>query len=61
MYVWDPDQSVPPRVQVERAVGVLMELRGWNSTTARSRLISAAVRADTPVERVAKAILSLFP
>jgi AmiR/NasT family two-component response regulator len=48
-------------VRVEAAVGVLMELCGWEANEARSRLFSAAVSADAPVETVAEAILALGP
>jgi AmiR/NasT family two-component response regulator len=47
------------RVRVETAVGVLMELCGWEANEARSRLVSAAVSADAPVETVAAALLAL--
>jgi hypothetical protein len=47
------------RVRVETAVGVLMELCGWEANDARSRMISAAASADAPVETIAKALLSL--
>ena len=36
--------------RVEVAVGMLMELRGWDSSSARAHLISAADRADAPGE-----------
>jgi AmiR/NasT family two-component response regulator len=57
----DPDMSLAARARIETAVGVLMELCGWEATAARSRLISAADRADAPVETVAQAILALAP
>ena len=47
--------------QVETAVGVLMELCGWDANKARSRLVGAAVSVDAPVETVAKAVLALGP
>jgi AmiR/NasT family two-component response regulator len=47
------------RVRVEMAVGVLMELCGWEANEARSRIVSAAASADAPVETIAKALLSL--
>lgn len=59
--VWDPDQSLDVPMRVETAVGVLMELCGWEATKARSRLVSAAVSVDAPVETVAGAILALRP
>lgn len=48
-------------VRVEAAVGVLMELCGWEATKARSRLVSAAVSVNAPVEAVAEALLALGP
>jgi hypothetical protein len=60
-FAWDSDQRFVGWVQVETAVGVLMELCGWDATTARSRLITAAVIVDTPVETVATALLVLGP
>jgi AmiR/NasT family two-component response regulator len=57
---WDREEPIG-REQVETAVGVLMELRGWDPPVARARLILAAVRADAPVESLAQAILSLYP
>jgi hypothetical protein len=56
----DSDQPVRCVAPVETA-GVLMELCGWEANKARSRLISAADRADAPVETVAEAILALGP
>jgi hypothetical protein len=56
---WDFDGQYAARAQVERAVGVLMELCGWEASTARSNLIRAAANADAPVETVAEAILAL--
>ena len=58
---WDPGQSFDARARVEIAVGVLMELCGWEATTARSHLVLAALSAGTPVETVAEAILALVP
>ena len=46
--------------RVEVAVGMLMELRGWDSSTARAHLILAAQRAETPVAQVATALLVLY-
>jgi AmiR/NasT family two-component response regulator len=48
------------KAQVETAVGVLMELRGWDEFSARAHLIVAADRADTPVEKVAPALSALY-
>ena len=45
---------------VEVAVGVLMELGGWDSSTARAHLVLAADRSDAPVEKVAAALLALY-
>jgi hypothetical protein len=59
--VWDTDQLFGTRVRVEIAVGVLMELCGWDATKARSRLISAADHAEAPVETAADVILALVP
>jgi hypothetical protein len=59
--VWDPDQALDASARVETAVGVLMELCGWDATKARSRLVSAAASVDAPVETVAGAILALEP
>jgi hypothetical protein len=61
-FAWDDsEQPNGGWVQVETAVGVLMELCGWGSTTARSRLITAAVIVDAPVEALATALLALGP
>jgi AmiR/NasT family two-component response regulator len=49
------------RARVETAVGVLMELCGWEANEARSRLVSAAADADAPVETVANALVALRP
>jgi hypothetical protein len=46
--------------RIEVAVGMLMEIRGWDSPTARANLILAADRADAPVETVAAALLALY-
>jgi hypothetical protein len=46
--------------RVEVAVGMLMELRGWDSSTARAHLDVLADRADMPVENVATALLALY-
>jgi hypothetical protein len=43
------------------AVGVLMEMCGWEATQARSRLVSAAVGVGASVEHVAEIILALRP
>jgi AmiR/NasT family two-component response regulator len=43
------------------AIGVLMELRGWDATKARFRLTEAALRTDSEVDSVAQAILALYP
>ena len=56
---WDPGQSCGARARVEIAVGVLMELCGWEATKARSHLVLAAHSAGAPVEKVADAILAL--
>ena len=58
---WDSVQPFDARARVEIAVGVLMELCGWEATKARSRLVSAALSAGAPVETVAEAILALVP
>jgi hypothetical protein len=60
-FTWDPDMSFDARARIETAVGVLMELCGWEANKALSRLIFAADRADAPVETVAEAILALGP
>lgn len=59
--VWDPYRTLDARAQIETAVGVLMELCGWEATTARSRLVSAADSVDAPVETAAGVILALGP
>jgi hypothetical protein len=41
------------------AVGVLMELCGWEPTKARARLLVAANSAGTSVEALATALLVL--
>ena len=52
---------VGKRVRVETAVGVLMELCGWEATKARCHLVSAAVSANTQVETAAEVLLALAP
>jgi AmiR/NasT family two-component response regulator len=47
--------------RVEMAVGVLMQVCGWDATTARARLRRSADRSDVPVVTLAAAILGLFP
>ena len=59
--VWETGETFDPRARVEIAVGVLMELCGWEATTARSRLVTSALSAGAPVETVAEAILALRP
>ena len=54
-------QALDAQARVEMAVGVLMELCGWNAITARSRLLTAAVSVDASVEHVAEFILALGP
>jgi AmiR/NasT family two-component response regulator len=58
-----PEQDRPDDggALVQTAVGVLMELRGWDASRAGARLALAAVRAKAPVESLAQAILSLYP
>ena len=58
---WDLVGRYAARARVETAVGVLMELCGWQATTARSHLVSAAVSANTPVTTAAEVILALGP
>jgi AmiR/NasT family two-component response regulator len=58
---WDLVDQYAARAQVETAVGVLMELCGWEETTARFHLVSAAVSANTPVTTAAEVILALGP
>lgn len=53
--------SLDARTRIETAVGVLMELCGWEANKARSRLIYAALSADASVEKVATAVLALCP
>ena len=60
-FVRDSDQSFDARARLETAVGVLMELCGWEATKARSRLVCAAASANAPVETVAEALLALGP
>jgi hypothetical protein len=43
------------------AVGVLMQLGGWDPPTARTRLRRSADRSGLPVATIAAAILGLFP
>jgi hypothetical protein len=43
------------------AVGVLMQLAGWDAPMGRSRLTRSAERSDVPVATLAAAILGLFP
>jgi AmiR/NasT family two-component response regulator len=52
-------QTLESMARVEMAVGVLMELCGWDATQARSRLVSAAVNVKAPVEHVAEVVLAL--
>jgi len=47
--------------RIEMAVGVLMQLGGWDAPMARSRLTRSADRSDVPVATLAAAILGLFP
>jgi hypothetical protein len=54
------EQPVALIARVEVAVGMVMELRGWDSSTARAHLMVAADRADAPVEKVATALLALY-
>ena len=58
---WDLVGQYAARARVETAVGVLMELCGWQATTARSHLVSAAISANTPVTTAAEVILALGP
>jgi AmiR/NasT family two-component response regulator len=58
---WDLVGQYEARARVETAVGVLMELCGWEATTARSRLVSAAVSANAPVTTAAEVLLALGP
>jgi hypothetical protein len=58
---WDPDQLFGARARVEMAVGVLMELCGWEASGARSRLVWAAITTAAPVTTVAETILALGP
>jgi hypothetical protein len=57
----DPHRPSDLYAQVEVAIGVLMELRGWDATKARFRLTDAAARTDSEVASVAQAILALYP
>jgi hypothetical protein len=57
-YPAPPHDYVP---QVEIAVGVLMELRRWDATAARGRLLLAASNANTSTVSLARAILSFYP
>jgi AmiR/NasT family two-component response regulator len=60
-FAGDSDWSFDASARVETAVGVLMELCGWDATEARSRLVSAAVSANATVDTVAEALLALSP
>jgi hypothetical protein len=53
--------ALDAHARVETAVGVSMELCGWDAITARSRLLIAAVSVDASVEHVAEIILALGP
>jgi GAF domain-containing protein len=44
---------------IEMAVGILMESRGWGATQARQRIISAAHRAGIAADAVAAVVLGL--
>jgi hypothetical protein len=46
--------------RIEVAVGMLMEFRGWDPSTARAHLVLASVRADTPVDKVATVLVALY-
>jgi AmiR/NasT family two-component response regulator len=54
-------QSLEAMARVETAVGVLMELCGWEAAEARSRLLITALCVDAPVEHVAEIVLALGP
>jgi AmiR/NasT family two-component response regulator len=47
--------------RVEMAIGVLMQVCGWDATTARARLRRSADLSDVPITMLAAAILGLFP
>ena len=47
------------KAKVDQAVGVLMALHGWEAADARSRLRTAASKANAPVEEVANVVLAL--
>jgi len=53
--------ALDAHARVEMAVGVLMELCGWDAITPRSRLLPAAVSVGASVEQVAEIILVLGP
>lgn len=53
--------DVVPEAEIETAVGVLMEYRGWDATKARSRLDAAAAAADVAAHGLARAVLALVP
>jgi GAF domain/ANTAR domain len=52
-------ERVAAKRTVELAVGVLVQLRGWQPGEARSRLITAAAQAGAPVGSVAQMLLTL--
>jgi hypothetical protein len=58
-FTWDSDQPCYAWAAVDIALGVLMELFGWESTMARTLLVDAAANLDMPVVRAAEAILTL--
>jgi hypothetical protein len=55
------DQPSYGWARVEMAVGVLMQLGGWDPLTAQARLARSADRLNLPVVTVARGILGLFP
>ena len=58
---WDPESSYDSQANVETAVGVLMQRHGWNSVTARTRLVLAAAIAEVSVVGLARALLAFYP
>jgi hypothetical protein len=56
-------RELPARVRrkhdIEVAVGILMEYRGWDAAQARTRLAVAADKAGLSVEKLAEIVLSL--
>jgi GAF domain-containing protein len=54
-------ERLEARERLDQAVGVLMALRGWDASVARSRLRHAASLAGADLDAVAEVVISLEP